>query len=62
MYDKEVLKEITMETINHSDYAALDIIAMVIKQLKTDDNPSVGDYTWALDMIEHEVTQTGRRL
>lgn len=51
-----------MEIINRSDYAALDIIAMVIKQLKTDDNPSVGDYTWALDMIEHEVTQTGRRL
>ena len=54
-----------METelnINRTDYTALETISMILKTLHNDGEPSVADYSWALDMIEHEVTQTGRRI
>jgi len=49
-----------MDTINRSDYSALDTITMILKTLHNDRNPSVSDYDWAIKMIEHEVNQTGR--
>ncbi len=53
-----------METnINRSDFAALDIIQMILKVSKVDMETygdSVSQLKWALDMIRHEVEQTGR--
>jgi hypothetical protein len=51
-----------MKTLNHSDYTALNQITTIFKQLKEDKNPSVGDYLWALDMIQNEIHQTGRKI
>jgi len=53
-----------METnINRSDFAALDIIQMILKVSKVDMQTygeTVDGLKWALDMIRHEVEQTGR--
>ena len=53
-----------METnINRSDFAALDIIQKILK-ISNDDveicGETVDQLKWALDMIRHEVEQTGR--
>jgi hypothetical protein len=52
-----------METINRTDYSALDIIQMI---LKTYENGIPMDphenALWAIAMIKHEVEQTGRTL
>ncbi len=53
-----------METnINRSDFAALDIIQMILNVSKVDRETygeTVDGLKWALDMIRHEVEQTGR--
>ncbi len=53
-----------METnINRSDFAALDIIQMILKVSKVDMETygdSVTQLKGALDMIRHEGEQTGR--
>lgn len=46
--------------INRTDYSALDIIEMIFKQLEKETQHDFGDYDWALQMIRHEVEQTGR--
>jgi len=43
----------------HSDYSALDTIAMILQQFHKD-SPEIWNYTWALAMIQHEVELTGR--
>jgi hypothetical protein len=50
-------------TINRSDFAALDIIQKILKVSKDDVaicGETVDQLKWALDMIRHEVEQTGR--
>ena len=52
-----------METINRSDFAALEVIEMIIRVTRTDlatCGETVEGLKWALDMIQHEVEQTGR--
>jgi hypothetical protein len=53
-----------MELINRSDYSALDTIAMILKTYR--DNFSAlseeENSMWAIEMIKHEVEQTGRTL
>jgi hypothetical protein len=49
-----------METINRTDFSALDIIEKILMQLDNTPEPDFGDYDWAIDMIRHEVKQTGR--
>ncbi len=53
-----------METnINRSDFAALEVIQMILNVSKVDMQTygdSVSQLKWALDMIRHEVEQTGR--
>ena len=52
-----------METINRSDFAALELIEMILRVCKTDSEicgDTVEGLKWALDMIQHEVEQTGR--
>jgi hypothetical protein len=53
-----------METINRTDYSALDIIQMVLKTYENDaiSMDSHENALWALAMIKHEVEQTGRTL
>ncbi len=46
--------------INRTDYSALEIIEMVFRQFDKTMEPDFGDYDWALQMIRHEVEQTGR--
>ena len=46
--------------INRTDYSALEIIEMVFRQLDKETQHDFGDYDWALQMIRHEVEQTGR--
>ena len=54
----------TMETINRTDYSALDIIQMVLKTYENDgiSMDSHENALWAISMIKHEVEQTGRTL
>jgi len=51
-------------TINRSDFAALDIIQMILRVSKNDmantDDYSLDQLKWVVDMIRHEVEQTGR--
>ncbi len=53
-----------METnINRSDFAALEVIQMILNVSKVDMESygeTVDGLKWALDMIRHEVEQTGR--
>jgi hypothetical protein len=53
-----------METnINRSDFAALEVIQMILNVSKVDMETygeTVDGLKWALDMIRHEVEQTGR--
>jgi hypothetical protein len=53
-----------METnINRSDFAALELIQMILNVSKVGMETygeSVSELKWALDMIRHEVEQTGR--
>ncbi len=53
-----------METnIIRSDFAALEVIQMILNVSKVDMQTygdSVSQLKWALDMIRHEVEQTGR--
>jgi hypothetical protein len=51
-----------METINRTDYSALDIIQMVLKTYENDgiSMDSHENALWAISMIKHEVEQTGR--
>ena len=53
-----------METINRTDYSALDIIQMVLKTYENDgiSMDSHDNALWAISMIKHEVEQTGRTL
>jgi hypothetical protein len=53
-----------METINRTDYSALDIIQMVLKTYENDgiSMDSHENALWAISMIKHEVEQTGRTL
>lgn len=46
--------------INRTDYSALEIIEMIFRQLDKETQHDFGDYDWALQMIRHEVEQTGR--
>jgi len=49
--------------INRTDFTALETIATVLKVYKNNkyDLDSLQNLQWALDMIEHEVQQTGRQ-
>ncbi len=50
-------------TINRSDFAALDVIQKILQVSKDDMaifGETVDQLKWALDMIRHEVEQTGR--
>jgi len=53
-----------METnINRSDLAAMEVIQMILNVSKVDMETygeTVDGLKWALDMIRHEVEQTGR--
>ena len=52
-----------MESINRSDFAALEVIEMILRVTRTDlatCGETVEGLKWALDMIQHEVEQTGR--
>ena len=53
-----------METINRTDYSALDIIQKVLKTYENDaiSMDSHENALWAISMIKHEVEQTGRTL
>lgn len=52
-----------METLNRTDYSALDIIQYVLKVYETDSSLSgYENALWAISMIKHEVEQTGRTL
>jgi hypothetical protein len=53
-----------METINRTDYSALDIIQMILKTYETNfpSLPAGENALWAISMIKHEVEQTGRTL
>jgi hypothetical protein len=52
-----------METINRTDYSALDIIQMVLKTYENGISmDSHENALWAIAMIRHEVEQTGRTL
>jgi hypothetical protein len=52
-----------METINCTDYSALDIIQMVLKTYENGISmDSHENALWAISMIKHEVEQTGRTL
>jgi hypothetical protein len=49
--------------INRSDFAALDVIHAILRVAKNDMaicGETVDQLKWALDMIQHEVEQTGR--
>ena len=49
--------------INRSDFAALDVIHAILRVAKSDMaicGETVDQLKWALDMIQHEVEQTGR--
>ncbi len=49
--------------INRSDFAALEVIQMILNVSKVDMESygeTVDGLKWALDMIRHEVEQTGR--
>ncbi len=49
--------------INSSDFAALEVIQMILNVSKVDMETygeTVDGLKWALDMIRHEVEQTGR--
>jgi hypothetical protein len=43
-----------------TDSKTLETISLILSAFKTDKNPSLGDYTWAIEMIKYEVIQTGR--
>jgi hypothetical protein len=51
-------------TINRSDFAALDVIQMILRVSKNDmattEDYSLDQLKWVVDMIRHEVEQTGR--
>lgn len=51
-------------TINRSDFAALEVIQMILRVSKNDtantDDYSLDQLKWVVDMIRHEVEQTGR--
>ena len=52
-----------MESINRSDFAALDVIHAILRVARRDMaicGETVAQLNWALDMIQHEVEQTGR--
>jgi hypothetical protein len=52
-----------METINRTDYSALDIIQMILKTYENGISmDSHENALWAIAMIKHEVEQTGRTL
>jgi hypothetical protein len=53
-----------METINRTDYSALDIIQKVLETYENDaiSMDSHENALWAISMIKHEVEQTGRTL
>jgi hypothetical protein len=56
-------KQDQMESINRSDFAALDVIHAILRVAKNDMaicGETVEGLKWALDMIQHEVEQTGR--
>lgn len=42
-----------------SDYSALDTITMILQVFHTD-SPTIHNYKWALEMIQHEVELTDR--
>ena len=53
-----------METlINRTDYSALETIATVLKVYKKNfpDLSEAENALWAIEMIKHEVEQTGRQ-
>lgn len=50
--------------VNRTDFSALDIIQMILKSYK-DNFPALSESEnalWAIEMIRHEVEQTGRAI
>jgi hypothetical protein len=51
--------------INRTDFTALETITMILKQLsksQESETADLSDFEWAINMIRHEVEQTGRQI
>lgn len=48
--------------INRTDFTALETIAMILKQLSKSQEVDLCDSEWCINMIRHEVEQTGRQI
>jgi hypothetical protein len=45
------------QPMNQTESTTLEKIALILQEFKDDKNPSIGDYIWALEMIQVQISQ-----